>query len=205
MKHGMRPGPFHVSPSRNRRGRRRRPRPVRRQVRNRVSSSAKGSKTGRRKVLGIVLGAFVLLLIIGIAGHHGTSTPTGSASSAPTVAPTHTVTSAPGVTTVKAVKKHPIKKRTAQWHHRRGRRRRRTRHRLHQSKPHPRPRPRLLQARLAAIHSVMKAHATSQVNIVVTLTTVHLAWQETAKQLLAKITTAGAGSLPDPRLAQSSG
>jgi hypothetical protein len=112
MKHGMRPGPFHVSPSRNRRGRRRRPRPVRRQVRNRASSSAKESKTGTRKVLGIVLGAFVLLLIIGIAGHHGTSTPTGSASSAPTVAPTHTVTSAPGVTTVKAVKKHPIKKRT---------------------------------------------------------------------------------------------
>ena len=112
MKHGMRPGPFHVSPSRNRRGRRRRPRPVRRQVRNRVSSSAKGSKTGRRKVLGIVLGAFVLLLIIGIAGHHGTSTPTGSASSAPTVAPTHTLTSAPGVTIVNAVKKHPTKKRT---------------------------------------------------------------------------------------------
>jgi hypothetical protein len=112
MKHGTRPGPFHVSLSRNRRGRRRRPRPVRRQVPNRGSSSAKGSKTGRRKVLGIVLGALVLLLIIGIAGHHGTSTPTGGASPAPTVAPTHTVTSAPGVTTVKAVRKHPIKKRT---------------------------------------------------------------------------------------------
>jgi hypothetical protein len=45
----------------------------------------------------------------------------------------------------------------------------------------------------------MKEHAMSRVNIVVTPITVHLVWPVMAKQLLAKTTMAGAGSLPDPR------
>jgi hypothetical protein len=46
----------------------------------------------------------------------------------------------------------------------------------------------------------MKERAMSRVNIVATLTMVHLVWQVTAKRLLAKTTMAGAGSLPDPVL-----
>jgi hypothetical protein len=108
-----------------------------------ASSTTRGGKLGKRKVLGIVLGAFVLLLIIGVAGHHGTSTPTGDASPSATGVTAHTATSAPGFAIVKAVKRHPIKKRTAAVasraaHRPRRRHHRRMRHRLHQSKPHKR-------------------------------------------------------------------